>query len=115
MVLQAIAHLEGGAHHIRPGNLRVWIEIEGDAVGRLDAAELGAPDMDLEHRGLHERDQSLERLDGEELLAAVGVAAPGDVLADASPGVLLEEATLCQALFRHAGVRPQNTVGMGER
>ena len=90
--------------HVGPFHVVAGIEIEHDAVAVLDVVDGRAPDVDLQHARLHQREQAVEIVDVDQLLA-VAVLVAADALADQPGGrVLLEEALPVDA-FRAAQQR----------
>jgi len=98
-----LLHLARGGDHVFPARARPRIEIEHQPVGALAVIDRGAAGVDFQNAGLHQRDQTGEIVDGNNLVALLGHKM--QVLgSDAGRGVFLEK-TLPSGALRAAQQR----------
>ena len=95
--VEPLAHLARGGDHVLPAGAGAGIEIEHQPVGVLAVVDGGAAGVDFQHAGLHQRDQPVEIVDRDDLVAFLRDQM--QVLGgDAGGGVLLEKALPGRAL-----------------
>jgi hypothetical protein len=108
---EPFAQLARRAVHGRPRQVLAGIEIEHDPVAVFDSFDGRAPHVNFQHARLHQREQAVEIVDVDQLLA-VAVLVPLDAIADQSGGcMLLEEALPADAFgAAHQRERPADEV-----
>ncbi len=66
---QPLAHLDCGGDHVPPSGAWAGVEIEYQPVGTLAVIDGGPAGVDFQHAGLHQRDQPVEIVDRNNLVA----------------------------------------------
>ena len=85
-------------HDARPRHRGIGIEVEDDQIRTIEAIGARAPDVELEHPDLHQRDERREVVHHRIGLLAAAHAHARDRLRDAPVRVLLVEARALDAL-----------------
>src|SRR5262249_47353939 len=140
---ESLAYVARGRNDVRPGDAVAGIDVEDDTVANVQMLDRRAAHMQFEHARLHQRKQTIEVFDRNNLspLAVDHRAKP--FLAEPARGMLLEEALAArsigtaqkrerpayevrghpvpdrtivvrQILLGDAGIGPVNAVGMRE-
>src|SRR6266436_7625951 len=95
---EPLAHVTRGRNDVRPGDAVAGIDVEDDTVANVQMLDRRAAHVQFEHARLHQRKQTIEVIDRDDLPSLAVDHGAKTFLAEAGRGMLLEEALAARSV-----------------